>query len=801
MMRSAGEIRSDDSGLPVAGSGMPGLPGTVGGRLLSFGYAILLAAGLGMSGVAASAQGAELLGATRLAATPPAGQTSLRPRAAPYRSGPMLERAVPTNRWYSSIVYERWSDVLHAHPLTFRAAAAGLEIGLPTRQLVRVPGKQDEIQYPHVAAITVGAAAFEPADARLHDAGDWNLQIRMAAGAEHLDARLMHGAVYGQFELSSGPARLSLAAGGRFDRSMLATAAAGAPVVIVAAVQGRRWAIFAPAGSQIRDENELSVLLDLPAGRRFFSVAALPDDSPGTLALFARHAFAFVEQTRVEWRFDEAASRVQTRYRIETRAMDGGETVPLIALYPHQRDQRVGGVPEQPFRFASVRGSMSVIAAAQFETAIDWRGVLPLWPLAGEPAQSERLRSLLSGDLRRAPGLFGRMMGPGTYWTGKGLGALAQLMGSAEQVGEAEAAATLDALIRRRFAQWFDGAGNTRFVRDRDTGTILGYPEEYGSVAAMNDHHFHYGYWIMAAALLARRDPAWAAPSANGPMIEALIADIATQERNRRDFPFLRNFDPYAGHSWAGGDAIYFGHGNNQESSSEAVHAWAALILWGEETGNRALRDLGIYLYAHEASAIMYYWLDVGQQVLAPEFGKPLASMVFGGKYAYSTWWTEEPRQIQGINLLPITPASTYLSISPDYARRFTQGLQKARRDYDARGQSDGTPDDIWQDILAGFIALNDPQAGLKTWNPRGSVELGDTRTRTYHWLSTLAALGAPDRTVAADTPLYTVFRREGGERTYVVYLPRNVQSREIRFSDGMVLRAEPGRLTQARRP
>ncbi|MFZ9509941.1 MAG: hypothetical protein ACO27H_03060, partial [Burkholderiaceae bacterium] len=221
----------------------------------------------------------------------------------------------------------------------------------------------------------------------------------------------------------TGPARLSLAAGGRFDRSMLATAAAGAPVVIVAAVQGRRWAIFAPAGSQIRDESELSVLLDLPAGRRFFSVAALPDDSPGTLALFARHAFAFVEQTRVEWRFDEAASRVQTRYWIETRAMDGGETVPLIALYPHQRDQRVGGVPEQPFRFASVRGSMSVIAAAQFETAIDWRGVLPLWPLAGEPAQSERLRSLLSGDLRRAPGLFGRMMGPGTYWTGKGLGA------------------------------------------------------------------------------------------------------------------------------------------------------------------------------------------------------------------------------------------------------------------------------------------------------------------------------------------------------------------------------------------
>lgn len=768
-------------------------------------WAVVLTTLSMVAGLNAHAASTAPADAAPLASEPPAAYASIRARPAPFRSGPMLERAVPTNKWYSSLVYERWSDVLHAHPLTVRAVPAGLEIGLPRRQLVRVPGKQDEIQYPHRAALTVGPADFQPDDARLHDAGDWNVLIRMAAGDRYLDARVMHGGVHAQFVASTG--RVRIAVGGDEPIQMARVPASGPGVGgeqsarFSLLISGQRWLVLAPHGASLVADRERTLLLQLPEGRGYFSIAPAPDERPETIATLARHAFAFVERTRVEWRYDEAASRVETRYRFETRAMEGDERRPLAALYPHLADQRVGGPAAVPFRFDSVRGTMPVIAAESFDTVIDWRGILPLWPLSGEAAQVERIKSLLVGDLRRAPGIFGRMIGPGTYWTGKAMAALAHLMSSAELVGDTEAAAQLDTLIRRRLAQWFSGAGQTAFVRDRAIGTVLGYPEEYGSVAAMNDHHFHYGYWIMAAALIARRDPDWVSSASNGAMIQALIADIATADRDRADFPFLRNFDAYAGHSWAGGDGIYFGQGNNQESSSEAINAWAALILWGEETGNRALRDLGIYLYAHEASAIMDYWLDVKGRILAPEFGKPLASMVFGGKYAYSTWWTEEPRQIQGINLLPITPASTYLSISPEYSRRFVDGLRDARERYDRSGQSDGTPADIWQDVIAGFVALNDPEAGFKAWNPRGSVELGETRTRTFHWLSTLRALGRPDRGISADTSLYTVFRRADGSRTYVTYLPQRAQPRTVRFSDGTVVKAQSGQLVQERRP
>ncbi len=169
-----------------------------------------------------------------------------------------------------------------------------------------------------------------------------------------------------------------------------------------------------------------------------------------------------------------------------------------------------------------------------------------------------------------------------------------------------------------------------------------------------------------------------------------LIADIATAERGRADFPFLRNFDPYEGHSWAnglGGVGEYGVLGNNQESSSESINAWAGLILWGEVTGKRELRDLGMYLYATESQAINHYWFDVHGQVLAPEYKNVDVAQLFGGKYIHNTWWTDDPRQITGINLLPITTASTYFGAYPDYIKRNLAGLKDEQEIWAARGK------------------------------------------------------------------------------------------------------------------
>jgi len=337
---------------------------------------------------------------------------------------------------------------------------------------------------------------------------------------------------------------------------------------------------------------------------------------------------------------------------------------------------------------------------------------------------------------------------------------------------------------------WFDGGHEGYFVQDRRIGTVLGYPQEYNSARDMNDHHFHYGYWLMAAAYAGLLDADWLAPARWGGMVDLLVADIATPERGRADFPFLRNFDAYEGHSWASGEAT-FADGNNQESSSEAVNAWAALVLLGEATQRPALRDLGLFLYTSEIASVQEYWFDLHHEVLAPEFGRPFASMIFGGKYSYNTWWTEEPRQILGINLLPITPASTYLAADPAYVRLCVSALGAEKAAYEGRGMSDGTPADIWQDVIASYLALADPAAGQASWAPRGSVERGETRSHTLFWLSSLREMGTPYFAVSADAPLYAVFRTAQGAITYLAY-NAGTAPLAVHFSDGHTLQLAP---------
>ena len=75
---------------------------------------------------------------------------------------------------------------------------------------------------------------------------------------------------------------------------------------------------------------------------------------------------------------------------------------------------------------------------------------------------------------------------------------------------------------------------------------------------------------MRAASEIARFEPEWLKEKNWGSIINLIIQDIANTDRQNKHFPFLRNFDPYAGHSWASGHAR-FADGNNQESSSESM--------------------------------------------------------------------------------------------------------------------------------------------------------------------------------------------------------------------------------------
>ena len=712
--------------------------------------------------------------------------------AATGRTEAMSKLAAPTNQWYSALLFSAKPEVLFALPLTVKFTPQGLELALPSKEVLPTERRDVEIHYPHRDALLISPAAFEPGPAKLAKTGDWSINVSMARGSDEMLVTVGHGSPYAQLQLSRGDLRLRLPAAGE------RLAVDGDARVLALRIKGKAYALFGPTGVRWEQASPTEWLGRLPAGKGYVAAAALPDELPATLALFTRHAYAFLQDTRVDGAYLAATSQVETTFAASTQVMEGPDNGPLLGLYPHHWHNNASVERLLGPAFDSLRGKIRLLPAAQFKTTVGYSGFVPWWPgVSGSPRQAE-LDDLIAKDKREARRNMLRE-GKGAYWQGKGLQRTLKLMDVMEQQGDMAGRDQLLDMSKKRIEEWFSGDSSKRyFLYDKALGAVASYPDEFFTVEQINDHHFTYGYWIRVMAEIALRDPAWAAKGQWGGMVELLVKDIANTQRGAADFPYLRNYDPYEGHSWASGIGLGE-YGNNQESSSEAINAWAGLILWGEVTGNRALRDLGVYLYASEADAINHYWFDIHRLVFPPEYKNVETSMVFGGKYAHNTWWTDEPRQIKGINLLPLTTASTYLARDPQFIQRNLAALKPEMETYAKFGKKPPYPPpaDVWQDIFAMYMAVADPVQGLAMWDRWGSVELGDSRSHALHWLLSLTEMGPPNLGVTADTPLYSVFRRADGRKTYLAFnagpAPINV-----RFSDGKQLTVAPGKLERA---
>ena len=722
------------------------------------------------------------LGAGAYFATPKTGDRAV--PLANLRTQELVGTPAQTSQWYSTVVYNAKPEAIFVQPLTIKPTAAGLEVALPVKQVRPTERRDVEIRYPHAKPVLIAPTAFAPGQSKLAKRGDWSVDISMRREADDMTVSVAHGVPYAFVQISRGDALVKLPADA--DASVQAQD----DRVLQINTGSAHYAVFGPTGGAWKAGAKSEWTLTLPKGKGYLTVAVLPNIAPETLALFARHAYAFIDKTRVDWTFDPKTSQVETTFTATTKAMEGTTKQALLGLYPHQWFNNPSLDAKLGAEFDTVRGKIKLLESDSFKTSATYSGFVPYWPGVTDAARKSELAETMKVDQRNAR----RMMleeGKGPYWQGKGLQRIVKLMDVVEQQGDLEGRDNLLSLVKKRAESWFAGEGGY-FHYDTQQGVVASYPEEFFTVEQLNDHHFTYGYWIRAAADIALRDPKWATNEQWGGMVDLLIADIATANRENAKFPFLRNFDPYEGHSWASG--IGMGElGNNQESSSEATNAWAGLILWGEIKGDKALRDLGAYLYTTEINAINHYWFDIHGKVFSPEYKNVEVSQLFGGMYSHNTWWIDDPRQIKGINLLPITTSSTYLGQDPVFVKKSVATLAPETAVFNARGLY-AKPPDIWQDIFAQYLGLADPTAGLASWNRWGSFELGDTRTHALHFIQSLKEMGTPDFSVTADTTLYAVFKRGDGQRTYLAYNAGQAPI-SVTFSDGKTLRVESRKL------
>ena len=695
-----------------------------------------------------------------------------------------VKTPVPTNDWWSSLLFLKFSNQMFPHPLGVQAHEKGLRIYYPGVGYTANPEGvfTAVMQEPHDIVIGHAAQASFP-EARVESWSDWFVT---AAFGNKLFLTFGHGSpfVYGRVE--GGDPSFMFGNG-----PMVFSGDAKSPVLGVS-VQGRSYALFGPSGCTWEGVGT-SRLVCKSGGKGYFSVALLPDNKPETLAFFAKLAHNHVTDSKVTWAYDEKTSKVTTRYAFTIKSYEGNTPGTLYGLYPHQQQRSTDKLTD--YAYQCIRGTLKLAVGTGFTTVTPFQGVLPLLPDFGTHDKAT-LKKYLDDD---ASGYKPELAD--TYWTGKALGKLATLAALAEASGNEAANQQFKTRLKGLLEDYFTAkSGKTKgvFYYNKPWGTLIGYPASYGSDESLNDHHFHYGYFIRAAAELARQEPAWASQTQWGGMVNLLIRDCANPDRNDAMFPFLRNFDVYEGHTWADGKGD-FADGNNNESSSEAMNAWTGIILWGELTGDKKLRDTGIYLYVTEKDAIDNYWFDVNK--LYPKaFTRSLASMVWGAKAVYATWFSGDPIHMHGINVLPIQSGSLYLGTHPAYISENLASLATERVAHDKKDPKFDPSKPLrtgknwggWGDIILMYQALADAPSARESCNfDTQEIESGNSRANFYHWVHFLNKAGQVDTTVTADTPLYAVLKN-GKKRTYITY-SATTQPRKITFSDGMVVVVKQG--------
>lgn len=683
-------------------------------------------------------------------------------------TGPMV-----TNQWWSSLVWTQYSQNMFAHPAFVRCDADGLVVGY---QGARIHGNNAGIFGSADLGkgdLKIGHSKIgEFPSARCGSYSDWFVMAAMQHQDGALRTSFGHGSpfVYGMIE--GGEPTVAFA-----NSPTIWSDDKDEPILGIT-VNGNHYGLFGCRGSSW-DISHGKKFINVGRRHAHFSVAILPDNRPETLRLFARYAHAHVTDTRVEYSIVDGFAKATYRFICTPR--EGTESDTVFALYPHQWKYTTTNLSEMTY--ASVRGSMKVGVGAEFSTAVPIQGVLPMLPPANG-ADRQRIIEQLKLEAAKPQAEFAD-----TYWEGKHLGVLATLSGIAEAADAPELQKVFVNEIQRRLEIWFTATPDKEqpvFYYEENWGTMIGSRPSYDSDRLLNDHHFHYGYFIRAAAEVARFDPAWAKKW--GPMVRLLIRDVASSDRGDALFPHLRCFDKYAGHSWASGDAN-FADGNNQESSSESMNAWYGLMLWAAATGDQELQDLGVFLFNTERTAVEEYWFDVSGTNYPRDCPNVALGMIWGGKGAFATWFSAEIDCIHGINWLPFTPASVYMGRHPDYVRKNFERIVSRRKDGSDFNMG-------WGDLVVMFAALDDPQPAIHHMNanPNCKIESGNTRAFMEHWVSTLDKLGRIDSTTTSRHPFTNVYIRDG-KKTYAAYNFHS-QPLEVNFSDGRTLTVPPDSMT-----
>ncbi|MFO1417189.1 MAG: glycosyl hydrolase [Methylotetracoccus sp.] len=380
--------------------------------------------------------------------------------------------------------------------------------------------------------------------------------------------------------------------------------------------------------------------------------------------------------------------------------------------------------------------------------------------------------------------------------------------------------------LKELVGQWGDIYTAQLLQIDSKFNTIYGYPTGYGAIQNLNDHHYHYGYFLRAAAAIGRYDCDWL--SKYQPLIDQLRQDVGNYDRSSTSYPFLRNFSPFYGHNWADGTCQPGVNGCNQESTSEAINFAAGMIELGQLAGAPACKgagldpnlvDVGTYLYEQEINAVEEYWFNQDANLNAPVvtptpgiteyngnwpqefatylgpdgktvFHRTIVGQVWSNMLTMANFFGGVPGSYL-VHTLPMSASTLYLGRNQPW---LSATWQQYLLDLQASGVQ--TDESGYENLAASVQAMLPNQGtgingtGLKPAllrianNTAQGFKFFATDPMAKYWAYTNSLLGQVDDTVLADTTSYGVFKNAAGQRSFVAYNPGGTVLDAVHFFD-----------------
>lgn len=489
-------------------------------------------------------------------------------------------------------------------------------------------------------------------------------------------------------------------------------------------IQTRYYGLFVPPGTVFQKAGA-KLKLQLGSGSNYVSLASLP--SASALDFYYQHAYAFVTDTSVTYSYNPADASVTTNFEVQTQQMRSGfSNQTLLALYPHQWKYTTS--PLTAYSYPSIRGTLKVREGNTFTSVDRFYGMIPQFT---EPTNPEYSRAQMKEYLEILDEeTSGNLMAADAYWQGKRLHPLAMGALAANEMGEISLRDKFLSRIKLILIDWYtytDGEPDYFFYYDPHWGTMYYKTSEFGANYGITDHHFTYGYYVFASAVLATFDDGFRQDYE--PMIDHLIRDYANPSDSDPLYPRFRAFDPYQGHSWAGGYADN-PNGNNQEAAGESLFGWVGQYMWSLLTGDTGNRDAAIYGFTTELNAIEQYWFNYDGDNWLPEWTHKSVGQVYGSSYFYGTFFSGEDEHIYGIHWLPTS----------EYLTSYAFNKTKAAELYAGFVADNGGPETDWQHIIWPIQALSDPQAVLAKWQT--TTMQRNEIFNTYWFVNSMASHG-----------------------------------------------------------